>query len=112
MVGILRNTRMQSATWWAVTPNGTGGDVFASPVLIQCRWQDRNETFVGHVDRRELVSKAVIFADRAISVGDYLAPGDETAQVDPTLVTAAEKVQRYQKFPDLRSLETLHKVIL
>jgi hypothetical protein len=64
------------------------------------------------VDRRELVSKAVVFLDRAVAVGDYLAPGDESANVDPTLVSTAEKVQRYQKFPDLRTLETLHKAIL
>ena len=100
------------ATWWSVTPNGSGGDMFAPPVVISCTWQDRAETYIGQIDRRELISKAHIITDRAIAVGDYLAPGDQGIYADPTMVLTAEKVQRYQKAADLRNLQVVHKVIL
>jgi hypothetical protein len=112
VVAIATRSLNQQVTWWPVGNDGFGGDVFLSPVLVQAFWEDRQETYVGSIDRRERVSKAIVFVDRAVSVGDYLAQGDLTASLNPTTEPNADKVQRYQKFPDLRNLEALHKVIL
>lgn len=112
MVAIAVRRLNQQVTWWPVGNDGFGGDTFSAPVLVMAFWEDRQETYVGSIDRRERVSKAIVFVDRAISVGDYLAQGDKTATSNPTLEPTADKVQRYQKFPDLRNLEALHKVIL
>ena len=101
------------ATWWATTPNGSGGDLFAAPVLIVCRWSDKQEKFVGQLDRIERVSKDVVYVDRHVAVGDYLAPGDQTSFADPTVIniTNADKILRFERVPDLRNLESLYKAI-
>lgn len=112
MVAIVNRMLNELVTWWPVSPDGMGGDVFGSPVLCNGRWEDRQETYVGQIDRRELVSKAIVYTDRAVSTGDWLAPGDQTANANPSTAPGAEKIQRYQKFPDLRSLEAMHKSIL
>jgi len=112
MAGIYLRSLKQTVTLWVTSPNGSGGDTFAAPVAISGRWEDRQETFIGQIDRREQVSKAIVYTDRKVSVGDYLALGDHTAVFDPTAVEGADKVQRYQAFPDLRCLELVHKSIL
>lgn len=100
-------------TWWRVTgPDGFGGDSFGTPVVIDGRWEDRQETFYGALDRRELISKAVVYVDRDMSVGDYLCQGNQSAQPNPTLVVGALKVQRYDKMPDLRNLDVVRRAVL
>jgi hypothetical protein len=101
----------QDATLWAASPSGYGGDAFTAPTLVKCRWEARHETFVGILDRREIISNAVVFIDRDVEVGDYLAEGDQTAQADPTTITAF-KVQRFDRLTDLRSLTTLRRAVL
>ncbi len=112
MVSIVNRGLKQFATHWAVSPNGTGGDLFAQPVLLRCRWENRQETFVGQLDRKEQVSKSVVLTDRPVAVGDYLAYGDLLTVLDPTLESTADKVKRFQTFPDLRNLEAQHKSLL
>lgn len=112
MASIATRALEGQATWWATSPDGTGGDLYASPVLLACRWEDRQETYVGQLDRNQHVSKAIVFTDRAVSVGDYLAEGDHTSSLTPADLPNADKVQRYQKYPDLRNLEVLHKATL
>lgn len=112
MVSIATRGLKQIATWWSTSPNGTGGDLFAVPVLVACRWEDRQEKYTGQVDRREHVSKAIVFVDRSVAVGDYLCLGDQTATPDPTSLVGADKIQRQQQFPDLRNAEAQFKAIL
>lgn len=112
-MGILAGKLLESATWWRVTGgDGFGGDQFATPVLVKCRWENKQETYIGQIDRRELISKAVVYLDTDVSVGDYLAPGDLTATSSPVGVATAYKVQRYSKTPNLRNLDYVRKVIL
>jgi len=103
----------QSVTWWPATAgDGFGGDVFSAPVLLSARWEDRQETFYGALDRRELVSKAVVFLEQDVAVGDYLCRGNQTTQSNPTSVAGALKIQRYDKIPDLRNLDAVRRVVL
>lgn len=101
----------QDATWWSVTPNGYGGDKFALPVAIKCRWEERQEVYTSAVDRTELTSNAVIYVGRDVAVGDYLLLGTSIV-TDPSSLQTAFKIQRFDKVPDLRSLETLRRVVL
>lgn len=112
MVGILANTFIHDITWWPVVADGTGGDVPDAPELIRGRWEDRREVYIGQLDRREQISKAVVHLDRAVGVGDYVALGDFTSVNDPTMVPTADKVQQYRKIPDLRNLEVMHRIVL
>jgi hypothetical protein len=112
-MSFLTNKLHQKATWWAlIGGDGFGGDRFASPILVDCRWEDRSEVFRGQIDRREMVSNAVIYLDIDVAAGDYLCQGDQTGQANPTTVTGAFKIQLYQKKPDLRSLDYLRRAVL
>jgi len=112
MRSILTGRLPHKLTWWSVTGgDGFGGDAFASPVVIDGRWEDRQETFYGALDRRELISKAVVHVDRDIAVGDYLYQG-ESALASPTTLSGALKVQRFDKVPDLRSLDAVRRAVL
>lgn len=111
MTHIVERGLLQTATLWAVTPNGYGGSTFSAPVPIQCRWEDRTEKFVGPIDRQERVSKSIVYTDRNLNVGDYLFLG-ESAAADPSLVIGASKVERFDKIPDLRTLLVLRKAYL
>ncbi len=112
MASIQRNTMNQQVTWWSVTPDGAGGDLFAAPVLAKCRWEDKSELYIGQIDRREHVSKSVVVLDRPVAVGDYLALDDQTLELDPSTLNGAHKIQRFQQLPDLRNLEVVNKAIL
>jgi len=101
----------QKATWWSVTPDGYGGDAFGVPTTIDCRWEGRAETFVGQIDRRELVSNAVVFVGQDISVGDYLILG-EYEDADPTALKGAYKIQRFDRVPDMRNLSVVRRAVL
>lgn len=103
-----------SATWWAATPDGYGGNTFVAPVLIKCRWEDNQQLLrdTGTIITKEQSSQAVVFVDRAVSIGDYLCKGDLTASADPTAVQGAYPVQNYGKVTDLRDVDVLHKAVL
>lgn len=104
---------MEDITWWSVTAgDGYGGDAVASPVLIKGRWEDRQEKYIGQIDRRELISNAIIFTDRDVAVGDYLCRGDQVAQVNPTLVGGAYKIQQFRRVSDLRNVEYVRRAVL
>ncbi len=100
------------ATLWVVTPDGFGGDTFATPVLLDCRWEDRSVVFSSPIDRREHVSNSVVFTESDVALGDYLAQGDLTANATPLLLEASFKVQRFDKFDDLRGRATLRRALL
>jgi len=112
-MGILTGRLPHKLTWWRVTGgDGFGGDAFAAPQLIDGRWEDRQETFYGTLDRRELISKAVVFVNQDVAVGDYLCQGNNVASANPTVLAGALKIQRYDKTPDLRSLDAVRTAVL
>lgn len=114
MLRVQDKARRQDATWWSVSPDGFGGDAFSAPKLIKVRWEIRAETFIGSIDRKELISDAVVFLGEDVSVGDYLALGDFTnpAVANPTTLPEAFKIQKYDEFTDLRSVSTMRRVML
>lgn len=112
-MGILSRKLPHTITWWRSTGgDGFGGDSFAAPELLSARWEDRQETFYGALDRRELVSKAVVILDQDVAVGDYLCQGDQLASANPTSVKGAHKIQRYDKVSDLRNVDWVRRAVL
>lgn len=113
MAEIMSDKLPQTLTWWAASGgDGFGGDLFAAPLAIKGRWEDRTEKYIGQLDRRELISNAVVFVDRDVAVGDYLVQGDQTAQANPTLVAGAYKVQQFKRVSDIRNVETVKRAVL
>jgi hypothetical protein len=102
---------LQDATLWSVTPDGYGGDVFGAPVACKCRWEDRTEKFMSPLDRVEQVSRSIVYLDRRAAVGDYLY-GGTSADDDPTQITGAYKIRRFDVVPNLRNLQVIRKAYL
>jgi hypothetical protein len=99
------------ATLWTATPNGFGGDDYSAAIPIKCRWVDRNEQYMSTLDKNEQISRAIVYLDRNVKVGDWLYNGVST-DADPSLLETAYKVRRFDKIPDLRNLLVLRKAFL
>ncbi len=90
----------QIATYWAPgAPDGFGAFTYASPVELNCRWEDRVEVMTDE-DGTQFVSKSRIFLEDDVVKEGYLLLGESTA-IDPQKVDNAYKVRVFAKTPDL-----------
>ena len=109
-MSIIRRMRKQHAVWWqrSATPNRFGRYGFAAPVEIDCRWEDRVESFVDPQGEEKL-SNAMVYVDRILSVGDRLKRGslESDQPTDPTSDRLAFEVRRFDQLPNLRATQTL-----
>lgn len=100
----------QDATYWGPgSPSGFGTVGWAAPVLIKCRWEDKNELFIGP-EGQELRSTSVVYVDRELTERGYLALGDHTADATPT--DDAREIRGRGQSPHLHATVTLNKVWL
>lgn len=110
-MSLTSNAMVHDATLWEVTVDGYGGYAFGLPTPIKVRWEQREEIFVGRLNRTELVSKAVVYMDRDVVVGDFLYLG-KSKELNPASVNGAYQVQRFDKSTDLRGLQSVRKAVL
>lgn len=103
----------QQVTYWANTGESLYGaqNAFAAPIVIEGRWEDRQEQAIG-MNGEEFVTKAVVYVARAIELGSYLAEGDQTSFNDPTIIPGAHEVKSFSSIPDLRNVVTERKALL
>lgn len=100
----------EKVTWWEATPDGFGGSTFSSPVVLNGKWQDRVEMTMSG-SGKEIVSRAQVWVDQDVNIGDYLFSGESTS-ADPTTLDGAYPVMDFRKTTDLRSLVILRKAVL
>lgn len=99
-------------TWWARSASdGYGGTVFASPVAVPCRWEDKQTLFVNR-SGEETVSAAIAYVDRDMQIGDWLIHGNFVYASNPTLLDGAYEIKQFAVTPDLRLLDSLRKVFM
>lgn len=109
-IGIL--AYYQKATYWAFTgQSGFGGATYAAPVLLDCRWERNNETFIDKFGQ-ESVSRSIIWTLIDLDEDGYLAEGDKTATVSPLDIKDAFEIRRTQSTPDLRGLHVERKAFV
>lgn len=106
----------QQATYWAPNPHdGFGNRSFVAPVLLNVRWEDRNDLNVGSVQEYK-PSKARIFLQQAVALGGYLAKGDyaeiDVPITDPTTLENAHMIQQYFESPGISGGGILRKAVL
>lgn len=103
------NHYKQIATLWVTTPNGFGGYLFASPVAVNCRWEEKTELVPTSTD---VISKAIVYmgTDTTVKVGDHLVLG-ESADLSP-IGLDVYKVAGIYKSTDLRSMSHIYKIWL
>jgi hypothetical protein len=98
----------QIAVYWANPVNdGYGGKTYAVPVEIQCRWEDRNETFLANTGNL-MVSRSVVYPlidldQEGILFLGKLADLTTAEKNDPRLIDAASSVKRFDIVPILGS---------
>lgn len=111
-MSLLTRTLKQDVTHWPVTgSDGHGGFTFGTPVKLAGRWEDKQELFINQ-NREQAVSKAIVYLDVDIDVGDYFGLGNFVATADPTTISDTYRSRGYGKTTDLRALNALRKVIL
>lgn len=99
----------QTITHWANNqPDGYGGFTVSNPVQIKGRWENKSE-IVRTLKGDDVTSRAVIYVDSDVKIGDYIYLGTSVAS-DPTTVAGAEQIIAYKKVPSLRMNEFERKV--
>ena len=102
----------QDITVWQPGVNdGVGGFTFPAPTLIKGRWEEKQELFKDPKGEEQM-SEAIVYVDTDVSVGEYLAEGDQTGTADPTTLSNAHRIRKYLKIPDLRQNNYERKAIL
>ena len=106
----------QAAVHWGTPTNdGYGGRAFASTTDILVRWEDKHELFKDS-QGREVVSRAVVFVDRDIPVGDFLMLGTVAGltpgAAQPSDNAEAFEVRSFTKIPDLMGTRFTRKAWL
>jgi len=101
---------IQEATYWAITPNGTGGFTFSSPVKVRTRMEQRQEIF-RNAKGDEVLSQAIFYVDADVPLQAYIALGDQLLVADPTTITSY-RVQNFMKTPTLRGHDYDRKVVV
>lgn len=103
-MGIITKMRKQTAIYWTATgKDGRGARTFAAPVEVDCRWDEVSDIFQTQ-EEQDLVSNAVVYPDRDMSVGDYLKLGelDSTTPSNPTMDDDAYPIRKWEKIRKLR----------
>ena len=109
-MGVFERNLKQDITHWTATPDGYGGFTFGSPSTQKGRWVNRNVLF-NDAAGEEVVSNSIVNLSLDVAEGDYLYEGKST-EADPTTLDGAARVRRFNKFPDLRKLNTVRKAFL
>lgn len=95
-------------TVWPTSTDEFGGHAFGEPIHLNARWQNSQEKYV-KLDGNEHVSRAVVYLDCDVSLGDFIAQGELSG--DPISQGALE-IQAFASTHDLRRLQTIRKAIL
>lgn len=104
----------QTAVLWSGRTNDKyGKPSFANQTEINCRWEDRQEKFVD-ANKREVLSRAVVYVDREVLPGEYLWLGliGDAPESDPLLIPSAHEVRASGAIPSVDAGTTLRKAWL
>ena len=105
---LLESKMSQTLTHWAAGAIDVYGSIsFGAPTAVVGRFEQRDESVLG-ADGEERKASNVFFLPLSVAPGDYLAPGDQTAQSDPKAVVGAVRVISLRIAPDLSNNQTLY----
>lgn len=102
----------RTGTYWSTVPDGFGGYTFSPPQEMKCRWEALAELFFSSFTGKEEVSRAVVFVDTDLSVGDWVAEGSHLGIPDPSGLVGAYPIRSWSKVPDLRNMTFVRKALL
>lgn len=105
-----RQLRQRLTAWGSPVPDGFGGSLFASRIVMAGRWEDKQELFTDAAGEQAL-SSAVVYPAVDVEIGGYLALG-ESAAADPMKVSGARRIRQFAKSPSLNGREFERKAWL
>lgn len=104
--------KQKAVYWTSIGRDGSGGLLLGTPIEINARWEDINESFLD-LEGEEQVSNAVVFTDREVKISDMLRLGDlSSVPADPTLDNDSWEIRRVDEIPNLRANRTVWKAMV
>lgn len=121
-MSIITKMRKQKAVYWPPGSEETAGrdyddyakPLYATPVEIDCRWEDTNEEFIGPNGER-VAARCIVYTDRDVRLRGVLMLGtmvEVTDLANPKANDNAWEIRRFDKMPNLRNTEVLRKAYL
>lgn len=107
---VTHNLNQDVTLWITQGVNATRDETFGTATKIKGRWEERPELFISPNGEEEQAEN-VVFLDRSVEIGDYIALGDHTAQDDPLQIAAAIRVRAKRTTPNLRGTEFEFRVL-
>jgi len=108
---LARNLREYATIWEVTSESVYEGIQVSTPQVIKCRWEDQAVLF-RLITGEEVVSRAIVYVDRDVDIGTYMAYGDYKEVLDPTTLDTAFRVRQTEKKNNLRATEVERKVFL
>jgi hypothetical protein len=106
--------RRQKAIWWVQGAlDRYGNPTFDAPVEVDCRWEEVGQEYLSDKGEKQL-SRAVVYVDRAMQMGDRLALGamESDTPEDPIAHTGSKQIERFDVLPNLKNTENLYTAYL
>ena len=106
IISIISKNCKQTAVYWSSPVNdGYGGFTFAEPIEIKCRWEDKVQ-FIRMDDGNMQASRAIVYVLQELDEEGYLYLGtladlDSADEDDPTIVSGAYNIKKFEKSPVL-----------
>lgn len=100
----------QDATLWSLTGStgATAEPVYAAPVAIKVRWEERSELFTNSTGEKE-VAHDVVYLGVDIKTGDFLFLGTSVVAAP---IAAARLVKDFRKVPELNGQNFERRALL
>lgn len=109
-MSVISRMRNQKAVYWErQDPDQYGNFAYASPVQVDCRWDDKSEEFRDKNGETRL-SNSIVYPDRKMATGDMLSLGelDSNTPSDPTQDDNAHEIQRFERISNFKATEFLN----
>lgn len=101
----------QDLTYWApLTKDEYNQLTYAAPVVIKCRWEDKNVLF-RNTQGQEMTSAAVVYPAQSLAVKGYIKKGIHSDAI-PVGLSGAFEIRQSGDSPNLRNTQTLNKVFV
>jgi hypothetical protein len=105
----------QKATYWESSGLDIyGGATFEAPVIIDVRWEDKQENYINRANNEEAeqnISHAILYTQADIVFGGYLFLG-ETTETNPRSLEDAFFVNRVEVSYNVSGSKYIRKVFL
>ena len=96
------------AYWQAGPRDKFGNPTWTGPITVKGRWEDIAERFV-NTDGATDTSRARVYIDDRVNVGDYIYRGKSTASIPPD---EAHEIKQFFEVRNVQGTKRERKVIL